>query len=126
MSDYVGAKGRLFEMLDEDVDKGMTKTAVLNADDPASAALRSRTKARPLTTAPGPADLRAGIARLDGLRVFDIVGAFGRQAVRLPLPGATASTTPSPPLRRRFRSESRRRSSPPGLAADSGVPGRME
>jgi UDP-N-acetylmuramoyl-L-alanyl-D-glutamate--2,6-diaminopimelate ligase len=37
---YVAAKGRLFEMLAESVDKGVAKTAVLNADDEWSSSLR--------------------------------------------------------------------------------------
>ena len=62
MEHYLAAKARLFEMLDEAVDKGIEKTAVLNADDPASPALRSRTrKARVVTYAidSQEADVRA-------------------------------------------------------------------
>jgi len=46
---YVNAKGRLFSMLDSAADKGIEKTAVLNADDPTSERFRSLTKARIIT-----------------------------------------------------------------------------
>lgn len=44
LDDYLTAKGRLFEMLDEAADKGIGKTAILNADDPASQRLRPLSK----------------------------------------------------------------------------------
>jgi len=86
---YLAAKGRLFEMLNESVDKGVPKTAVLNADDPASANLRSRTHADAVTYAvDAPADLRAESLRLEPLAsAFDLAGPFGRLPVQLPLPG---------------------------------------
>jgi UDP-N-acetylmuramoyl-L-alanyl-D-glutamate--2,6-diaminopimelate ligase len=115
-------------MLDENVDKGMTKTAVLNADDPASASLRSRTKAKAVDYGiQAPADLRAENVSLDGLRArFDIVGPFGRQPVRLPLPGrhsvydalAAAATALSLGVSPEVIAG--------GLATFKGVPGRME
>lgn len=46
---YIQAKGRLFALLDEGVEKGLLKTAVLNVDDPAHGRLRRRTRARALT-----------------------------------------------------------------------------
>jgi len=49
--DYRAAKARLFQMLDEAADKGIPKTAVLNADDPSAAFFGSQTKARALTYA---------------------------------------------------------------------------
>jgi len=128
LADYLAAKGRLFEMLDDGLDKGIAKTAVLNADDPASATLRSRTKAQALTYAiDAPAALRAENLRLQPLdSTFEMVGPFGSQAVRLPLPGrysvydALAASTVALSL-----------DVPPaaiaeGLAAFQGVPGRME
>ncbi|MEO8457543.1 MAG: UDP-N-acetylmuramoyl-L-alanyl-D-glutamate--2,6-diaminopimelate ligase [Chloroflexota bacterium] len=44
--DYVAAKGRLFSLLDQSVDKGIKKTAVLNADDFAAIQFGGLTKAR--------------------------------------------------------------------------------
>ena len=128
MADYLTAKGRLFQMLDESLDKGVVKTAVLNSDDSASATLRSRTKARAVNYAiDAPADFRAENLRLDVLQSrFDVVGPFGRQPVRLPLPGrysiydalAAAATALSLGVSSEAVAE--------GLAAFEGVPGRME
>jgi UDP-N-acetylmuramoyl-L-alanyl-D-glutamate--2,6-diaminopimelate ligase len=47
--EYMAAKGRLFQVLDAAVDKGVAKTAVLNADDPAHRRFRSLTQARVVT-----------------------------------------------------------------------------
>ncbi len=125
---YLAAKGRLFEMLDESVDKGVPKTAVLNADDPASDPLRARTRASVVTYGiDAPAGLRAESLRLQPLASeFDLVGPFGRLPVRLPLPGrhnvydalaaaavaVTLGVAPEPVR--------------DALAAFRGVPGRME
>jgi UDP-N-acetylmuramoyl-L-alanyl-D-glutamate--2,6-diaminopimelate ligase len=128
IAEYVAAKGRLFEMLDESVDKGLVKTAVLNADDPASASLRSRTKAGALTYGiDAPADLRAESLRLDPLEsVFDMTGPFGKKAVRLPLPGRysvyDALAASAVALSLGVSAEA----IAGGLAAFQGVPGRME
>ncbi len=46
---YISAKGRLFSMLDSAAQKDIEKTAVLNADDPASESFRSLTGARIIT-----------------------------------------------------------------------------
>ncbi len=128
LTEYLDAKGRLFEMLDESADKGIAKTAILNADDPASATLRSRTKAKALTYAvEAPADLRAENLRFHVMQSeFDLVAPFGRQPVMLPLPGlysvydalaafATGLSLGLPP-----------HVIASGLAAFRGVPGRME
>jgi UDP-N-acetylmuramoyl-L-alanyl-D-glutamate--2,6-diaminopimelate ligase len=127
-AEYVAAKGRLFEMLDESVDKGVAKTAVLNADDPASATLRSRTNAKALTYGIDvAADLRAENLRLGALQSdFDVAGPFGRQTVRLPLPGRysvyDALAAAAAALSLGVSPEAIAR----GLAAFQGVPGRME
>jgi UDP-N-acetylmuramoyl-L-alanyl-D-glutamate--2,6-diaminopimelate ligase len=125
---YLAAKGRLFEMLDESVDKGVAKTAVLNADDPASAALGSRTAARSLTYGiDAPADICAEDLRFDSLQsTFKLVTASGHRPVRLPLPGrysiydalAAATVGVSLGLVPNTIAD--------GLAAFTGVPGRME
>ncbi len=49
MQEYLAAKGTLFEMLDRSAEKGVTKTAVLNADDPHWRYLADRTARRALT-----------------------------------------------------------------------------
>ena len=84
VDDYRRAKGRLFEMLDESLDKGIAKTAVLNADDPTSAYLRSRTaKARVLTY---------GIDAPDAdVRAEEIALSAGGSRFRLVTPGGEAS-----------------------------------
>lgn len=66
MQDYLESKGLLFRWLDEAVDKGIEKTAVLNADDPNSAYLREQTNnAAVLTYAvKSPADVTAPGAEL--------------------------------------------------------------
>jgi UDP-N-acetylmuramoyl-L-alanyl-D-glutamate--2,6-diaminopimelate ligase len=89
LEEYLEAKGRLFSMLDESVDKGVVKTAVLNADDPASEYLRSGTQSRVITYGiEGRADVRAEEIRFDGLKsAFTIAGPFGRIEVRVPLSG---------------------------------------
>ena len=126
--EYLAAKGRLFSMLDESVDKGVAKTAVLNADEPASAYLRSCTRAKAISYGvEGEADIRAEGIELDGLRSsFTIAGPFGRFHAHIPLSGrhsvydalAAAATglalgvTPEAIAR--------------GLAGFRGVPGRME
>src|SRR5439155_18149342 len=43
---YIAAKGRLFSMLDSAVQKDLEKTAILNADDPASERFAKLTAAR--------------------------------------------------------------------------------
>jgi UDP-N-acetylmuramoyl-L-alanyl-D-glutamate--2,6-diaminopimelate ligase len=87
--EYLAAKGRLFSMLDESVDKGIAKTAVLNADDAASSYLRSCTRARAITySIEGEADIRAEEIELEGLRSsFTAVGTFGRLNTRIALSG---------------------------------------
>lgn len=125
---YIAAKGRLFEMLDESVDKGVAKTGVLNADEAAYATLRSRTRAKAVTYGiDAPADLRAENLHLEPLHsTFDLAGPFGKEPIHLPLPGrysvsdALAASAVALSLG----------VTPPqiaeGLESFKGVPGRME
>jgi UDP-N-acetylmuramoyl-tripeptide--D-alanyl-D-alanine ligase len=78
------AKGELVEALDAD------GVAVLNADDPAVAAMRSRTRARVVLTGRHPdAHVRAEDVALDAGRArFTLVAAGGRARVALRLVGA--------------------------------------
>jgi len=126
--EYLAAKGRLFSMLDESVDKGVAKTAILNADEPASEYLRSCTQARAITYGiEGEADIRAEDIEFEELRPsFTVVGPFGRLPTQIPLSGrhsvydalAASATglalgvTPEAIVS--------------GLAGFRGVPGRME
>ena len=68
MEAYRDAKGLLFEMLDRPNDKGFNRTAIVNADDPNSGHLSSRTKtARVLTYGiDREADFGAFDVRADG------------------------------------------------------------
>ena len=103
---YIAAKGRLFEMLDESVEKGVPKTAVLNADDPVSTTLRARTRARAVTYAiDAAADLRAESLHLEALASsFDLVGRLASCPSACRCPAATTSTMPSPRAPSRSRS----------------------
>jgi UDP-N-acetylmuramoyl-L-alanyl-D-glutamate--2,6-diaminopimelate ligase len=65
---YIEAKALLFAMLEEAADKGATKTAVLNADDPVHATFGARTKARALHYGRSLADVRATDVRHSGWR----------------------------------------------------------
>lgn len=88
--DYVAAKGRLFRMLDESADKGLPKTAVLNADDPAHGAFAEMTGARSVTYGLATsADVTAADVRSDrrGSR-FQVRTHVGTGEVRLERPGA--------------------------------------
>ena len=87
--DYRAAKARLFQMLDESADKGVTKTAVLNADDASAAFFAGQTKARALTYATAAeADVRATSVAADARGADVSVEVEGRRLdFRLPRPG---------------------------------------
>ena len=86
---YMAAKGRLFEMLGESVHKGIEKTAVLNADDPSFAYLKSVSRARTVTYGPAGADISAADIREEGWASCFTMTAFGeRSEVAMPKPGA--------------------------------------
>ncbi|HXG41999.1 MAG TPA: UDP-N-acetylmuramoyl-L-alanyl-D-glutamate--2,6-diaminopimelate ligase [Dehalococcoidia bacterium] len=86
---YREAKGRLFRLLDASVDKGVPKTAVLNADDPSCDYFRTLTTARSITYGlQTPADVVARDPRPDGWGTRFRLVAFGREReVRLSRPG---------------------------------------
>ncbi len=87
--DYRAAKARLFQMLDEAAGKGITKTAVLNADDPSAAFFAGQTRARTLTyAATAEADIRATNVVADAHGADVSVDIQGRRLnVRVPRPG---------------------------------------
>ncbi len=126
--DYVAAKARLFEMLDEGAPKGIVKAAVLNLDDPSSSLMRAKTSATVVTYAlDQDADVRATDVRLreDGTS-FVLQTPAGEAPVELALParfnvanalaaaavGHSQGIDPAQIAR--------------GLSALRGVPGRME
>lgn len=88
--EYLAAKGRLFQMLDAAVGKEMTKTAVLNADDPAHRYFRSLTRARGVTYGIDvAADVTAADVRQEGWGTrFQLRTPMGKAAVQLGRPGA--------------------------------------
>jgi UDP-N-acetylmuramoyl-L-alanyl-D-glutamate--2,6-diaminopimelate ligase len=126
--EYLAAKGTLFRMLDSSADKGIVKTAVLNADDEAHAYFRSLTRARAVTYGiTSPADVTAEDVRPDGWGSrFRLRTAAGSEEVRLGRPGtfnvanalaaAGACLALGLPLDAIVR----------GLEAWPGAPGRME
>ena len=85
---YVAAKGRLFEMLEESVRKGIEKTAVLNLDDPSFAYLKSISKVRTVSYGFSSADISASDIREEGWTTQFAIDAFGaRGEIAVPKPG---------------------------------------
>ncbi len=79
--EYLAAKGRLFQMLDQSVDKGARKAAVLNVDDPAHSYFAGLTRARHVTYGiDSPADVNAQDLRRDGWKYHFTVRAGAAQA----------------------------------------------
>lgn len=87
--EYIAAKTKLFQQLDTSIEKGIEKTAVINADDPASAIFARATKRRKLTYAlESPADFTAANLQIgDWHSEFTLQTPGGNAAVRLPQPG---------------------------------------
>jgi len=88
--EYTAAKGLLFAMLDESIDKGVAKTAILNADDPASEYFRSLTTARTLSYSVlgAAADLTGTAAQTEGWSTrFRLESPAGSTDVNFPKPG---------------------------------------
>jgi len=85
---YISAKGRLFSML-VSAQKDIEKTAVLNADDPASESFRSLTSARIITYGLlSSADVTAEQITPDGWGSRFLVRAFGNEReIRMQVPG---------------------------------------
>lgn len=86
--EYIAAKGRLFQMLDESTVKGIAKTAVLNLDDPSGAGMRSLTKAAAVTYGLHEADVAAeGIEHHASKIGFYLATPAGSRDVLFPKPG---------------------------------------
>jgi len=126
--EYLAAKGTLFRMLDGSADKGVVKTAVLNADDPAHEYFRSLTRARAVTYGlHSPADIVSEDVRRDGWGVrFRLRTPAGNAEARLVRPGefnvanALAATAIGLSLDLDLDAVVR------GLESWPGAPGRME
>lgn len=125
---YIEAKSRLFEMLDESIDKSTPKAAVLNLDDATSAYMRSKTRASVISYAlDQPADISAEDVILgESGTSFMLVTPAGRARVNLALPArynvanALAATGVGVALGMTVDDVAG------GLSALTGVPGRME
>ena len=128
LDEYRAAKGRLFRLLDESTDKGVPKTAVLNADDPASDYFRRLTKASVVTYGlEFPADVTAQDIRAEGLCMcFGLVGPSGAVPVKTRLAGRynvyNCLAAAAVGLSQGLSPEEVKQ----GLEGVSGVPGRME
>ncbi len=126
---YREAKGLLFEALDRAAPKGIPKTAVVNADDPAAEYMLARTAARPLRygLASRVAEVRAEDVRLRGDGSdFRLATPEGTVAASIRLPAAfnvlNALAAASAALAVGIGIDAIAR----GLEACPGVPGRME
>jgi UDP-N-acetylmuramoyl-L-alanyl-D-glutamate--2,6-diaminopimelate ligase len=88
--EYLAAKGHLFQMLDEAADKRVTKTAVLNTDDPAHRYFQSLTQAQVVTYGfDAAADVRAADVRPEGWGTrFRLRTPAGETETRMGRPGA--------------------------------------
>jgi UDP-N-acetylmuramyl-tripeptide synthetase len=128
LEEYRAAKGRLFRLLDESADKGVPKTAVLNADDPASDYFRGLTAASVVTYGlEAPADVTAHDVRAEGLAMsFELAGPFGGVPVKTRLAGRynvyNCLAAAAVGLSQGLSAEEVKRA----LESVSGVPGRME
>ena len=126
--EYLAAKGRLFEMLDEAAKKGVTKTAVLNADDPAHRYFRSLMRARVVTYGlAAAADVTAVNVRPEGWGTrFGLRTPAGEADVRLGRPGAFNVTNALAAAAAGLALGLRLASIAGGLESWPGAPGRME
>jgi UDP-N-acetylmuramoyl-L-alanyl-D-glutamate--2,6-diaminopimelate ligase len=128
LEEYRAAKGRLFPMLDEAVDKGVPKTAVLNADDPAWKYFQRLTTARTVTYGlDAAADVSARRIHVERLGTsFELIGSFGAVPVKTRLVGRynvyNCLAAAAVGLSQGLSAEEVKR----GLEGVSGVPGRME
>jgi UDP-N-acetylmuramoyl-L-alanyl-D-glutamate--2,6-diaminopimelate ligase len=128
LEEYRAAKGRLFSMLGEAMDKGVPKTAVLNADDPVSDYFRGLTAASVVTYGlEAPADVTAHDIRAEGLATsFELAGPFDAVPVKTRLAGRynvyNCLAAAAVGLSQGLSAEEVKS----GLESVSGVPGRME
>jgi UDP-N-acetylmuramoyl-L-alanyl-D-glutamate--2,6-diaminopimelate ligase len=129
MTHYRDSKARLFAMLDDAADKGVEKIAVLNADDPASAAMRSATNTARVITygVESPADVRAEDVTLTekGSR-FRLIAPEGEIEANVPLLGLFSVYNSLAASAVALGQDVSLDAVAGGLAAFRGVPGRLE
>ena len=126
--DYRAAKARLFQMLDEAADKGLPKTAVLNADDPSAAFFGDQTKARVLTYATATeADIHATSVAADARGADVSVDVKGRRLdLRMPRPGPFNVHNALAALATAFAAGLDLEAAARAIGTWPGAPGRME
>lgn len=85
---YLAAKGRLFEMLGESVQKGIEKTAILNADDPSFAYFKSVSRVKTVRYGLSDGDISAVALREEGWTSrFVVQSPGGEREITVPKPG---------------------------------------
>src|SRR3989304_5227906 len=128
MERYLAAKGILFEMLDDPSTKAFPKAAGLNADDEASAYLKGRSQARPITYGLGEgADVRAEDVAAAGFGLRFRVQALGGEAKAVvPLMGRFHVYNSLAAVAAALSQGVSLRDAVGALASFAGVPGRLE
>ncbi len=128
MEAYLQAKGILFEMLDETAEKPFPRAAVLNADDPASEYLRSRTHVAALTYAlAAEADIRATEVIADEKGYSFVLAADGAtSSARSPLLGRFNIYNCLAAVAVAVSQGARLEDAVDALGSFAGVPGRLE
>jgi UDP-N-acetylmuramoyl-L-alanyl-D-glutamate--2,6-diaminopimelate ligase len=131
--EYLAAKGRLFEMLDDAVEKDILKAAVLNRDDPACSYFRACSSARHIEYGMDPlANVWAqGITSDDwGIRLTitaqDMGSGVSTAEVRVPKPGMMNAYNALAATAIGLSSGLTLAELVPGIESWRGAPGRME
>jgi UDP-N-acetylmuramoyl-L-alanyl-D-glutamate--2,6-diaminopimelate ligase len=131
--EYLAAKGHLFEMLDDAVEKDILKTAVLNRDDPACDYFRGRSSARRVDYGFDPmANVWAQNVRPDGwagvfsLTAQDLGSGVSTAEVRMPKPGAMNVYNALAAAAIGLSAGLALQEIVPGIESWQGAPGRME
>ena len=127
MERYLEAKGQLFEMLERPSSKRFPRTAVLNADEEASAYLRGRSGAPVITYGTGEADLRASEIAGEGFVLrFEVQHGGERLPASVPLLGRFNAYNSLAAIATAVSQGVALRDAVAALADFPGVPGRLE
>lgn len=129
MTAYRDAKAGLFSMVASTAGKGSSRAAVLNADDPASDAMRRAAPGVPAITygVGAAADLTAREIVMDGAATRFVVSCGGAEApARVPLLGAFNVANSLAAVAAALSQGARFLDAVEALASFPGVPGRME
>jgi len=128
MERYLEAKGRLFEMLDQQSENGFPKAAVLNAGDPASEYLSTRSQAPVVTYGEAEGvDFRARDVQTVGVGLkFQIEARGVTLKASLPLIGRFNALNALAAMAVACSQGSRLAEAVEALSSFQGIPGRME